>query len=320
MIKSFSYKIRTLPTPMAGLALGVSSLGVCYEIAFRFNGWAQIVAALIATGLLTLLFGRYLLHFDTLVADLKHPVLGSIAPTFAMCLMVLSKTLGLCSTTAGAALWSIAVTLHVLILCVFVRHRLSDRRLETMVPSWFIPPVGLIVADVTFPGTALLLPVAQVLLYVGLISYAILLPTMLYRIFFYPSIQTQAQPTIAIMAAPASLCLAGYLTVTTEPNLLIGAILLGIALLMTIAIYFAFWHLLRLQFSPGYAAFTFPMAIGATALYKSAAAIEHFAGAQQYVDTLRFLAHIELAIATLVIGFVFFLYSKNFGSFLAKTE
>ena len=82
---------------MAGLALGVSSLGVCYEIAFGFNGWAQIVAALIATGLLTLLLGRYLLHFDTLIADLKHPVLGSIAPTFAMCLMVLSKTLGVFS-------------------------------------------------------------------------------------------------------------------------------------------------------------------------------------------------------------------------------
>ena len=37
---------------------------------------------------------------------------------------------------------------------------------------------------------------------------------------------------------------------------------------MTLAIYFCFWKLLRLQFSPGYAAFTFPMAIGATALYK----------------------------------------------------
>ena len=29
---------------------------------------------------------------------------------------------------------------------------------------------------------------------------------------------------------------------------------------------------------------------------------------------------IKLAIATLVIGFVLFLYSKNFGSFLAKVE
>lgn len=57
------------------------------------------------------------------------------------------------------------------------------------------------------------------------------------------------------------------------------ALLFGIAILMTAVIYFAFWRLLRLQFSPGYAAFTFPMAIGATALYKLSNLVAGFPGA-----------------------------------------
>lgn len=117
------------------------------------------------------------------------------------------------------------------------------------------------------------------------------------------------------MAAPASLSLAGYLTVVPEPNLLLCAILLGIAILMTIAIYFAFWNLLRLQFSPGYAAFTFPMAIGATALYKLSALVMGIPGGEDYAFQLHLLATVELVIAALVITYVLILYLKNWKSF-----
>ena len=33
MIKTLPARFRNLPTPMAGLALGVASLGVCFELA-----------------------------------------------------------------------------------------------------------------------------------------------------------------------------------------------------------------------------------------------------------------------------------------------
>ena len=149
-----------------------------------------------------------------------------------------------------------------------------------------------------------------------MISYAILLPLMLYRLIFLTEVPNAAKPTIAIMAAPASLSLAGYLTVVPEPNLLLCAILLGIAVLMTIAIYFAFWNLLRLQFSPGYAAFTFPMAIGATALYKCSALVAGIPGGEEYATQLHILATIELVIAALVIFHVLTLYFKNLKMFL----
>ena len=97
--------------------------------------------------------------------------------------------------------------------------------------------------------------------------------------------------------------------------ILLCAILLGIAVLMTIAIYFAFWNLLRLQFSPGYAAFTFPMAIGATALYKSSALVAGIPGGEEYAAQLHVLATIELVISALVICYVLILYIKNLNFF-----
>lgn len=302
---------------MAGLALGIGSLGWCMENALPLGGWGQIAGAAAAGALLILLCVRYVLHADTLLKDLAHPVVGSIVPTFAMALMVVSRALLDAAHDFAVALWCVAVAMHLLALAGFVFHRLREKILPNMVPSWFVPPVGIIVADVTFPGVDWLYPFAEVLLYIGMIAYAVMLPLMLYRLIFLEEVPNAAKPTIAIMAAPASLSLAGYLTVETDPNLLIVALLFGIAILMTVAIYFAFWKLLRLQFSPGYAAFTFPMAIGATALYKLSGLVSRFEGAAQYAQQLRILAHIELAVAAAVIAYVFVLYMKNLRVFMA---
>ncbi|MDO5532209.1 TDT family transporter [Sutterella sp.] len=315
MLKALPARFRGLPTPMAGLALGIASLGWGLENALPLHGWGQITGAAIASVLLCLLIVRFALNFGTLWADLKHPVVGSIVPTFAMAMMVISRALLERFPTFAVDLWCFAVVFHLLALAAFIWFRMKETVLPNMVPSWFVPPVGIIVADVSFPGVPELLPVAQVLLVVGIAAYAVLLPVMLYRLFFLPQVANAAKPTMAIMAAPASLSLAGYLSVSNDPHLLLVALLFGIAILMTVAIYFAFWHLLRLQFSPGYAAFTFPMAIGATALYKLANLVATYPGTEQYVSQLRILAHFEIAVATVVIAYVFILYMKNLKAF-----
>lgn len=319
MLRRLHYKFRGLPTPMAGLALGVASLGSCLEFALPLNGWGQVTGAVIGSMLLMMLVVRFAFHHDTLWNDLKHPVLGSIVPTFCMATMVISKALSGILPSFSVGLWLAAVTLHLFALCAFLVFRSREHVMGNMVPSWFIPPVGIIVADVSFPGTPELLGFAHVLLFIGMSAYAVMLPMMLYRFIFHPEVPNAAKPTIAIMAAPASLSLAGYLTVVKEPSLLIVALLFGIALLMTIVIYFCFWRLLRLQFSPGYAAFTFPMAIGATALYKTSALVASIPGGAEYAAQLKFLAHIELAVAALVISYVFILYMKNLRMFMSTS-
>ena len=277
MFKKLHYKVRGLPTPLAGLALGIASLGWCLENALPLAGWGQTTGAVIGLVMIGFLVLRFTAHHDTLWADLKHPVVGSIVPTFAMCLMVVSKTAGHWMPEAGVVLWCAAVLLHLAALGIFVVNRLQEPRLELMVPSWFVPPIGIVVADVTFPEVAVLLPFAKILFWMGAAAYAVLLPLMIYRLFFLPEVPNGAKPTIAILAAPA-----------------------------------------RLQFSPGYAAFTFPMAIGATALYKLSNLVAGFPGALHYAHQIRFLAHVEVTVAAVVILYVAALYAKNLRGMLPK--
>jgi tellurite resistance protein TehA-like permease len=298
-------RLQTAPTPMAGLALGISSLGWSWESFAPLGGTAQLAGAIVAAILLLILGAKFVLHPRLLWADLRHPVVGSVVPTFAMALMVVSKAAGEWLTPAvGVTLWLVAVALHLSFLAAFVVHRAKAFELHHMVPAWFVPPVGIIVADVAFPSVATLHPLAVGLLYLGMGLYAIMLPVMIYRLIFADVIPDPAKPTIAIMAAPASLSLAGYLTVTTEPSPLLIALLGGIAVLMTLIIYLAFFKLLRLPYSPGYAAFTFPMVIGATALAKTAAWMPTAGFSAHDVAIVHGLATLEVVVATVIVGYV----------------
>lgn len=73
---------------------------------------------------------------------------------------------------------------------------------------------------------------------------------------------------------------------------------------MTLIVYVALLHLLRLPFTPGFAALTFPLAIGATALFKVQAFFIDWALPGDIILQVQTLARIELAIATVVIGYV----------------
>ncbi|UYI46469.1 TDT family transporter [Vibrio natriegens] len=311
MIQKTKAKLIAAPTPMAGLALGIASLGWSWENFSELHGYGQWVGAGIASVLLAILAIKFILYPQLLRQDLAHPVVGSVVPTFAMGTMIVSNSLGQLFPFVGDILWLVAIVLHIVFLASFGYHRTKEFELHHMVPSWFVPPVGIIVADVSFSGNPVLAPVAQGALMFGMVAYAIMLPMMIYRFMFTHEIPDAAKPTMAIMAAPASLSLAGYLTVTATPSPVIIAMLFGIAVLMTAIIYLAFFKLLRLPFSPGYAAFTFPMVIGATALFKMANWMETQGLASDYVQQVRGLAGLELIVATLVVSYVALQYINN---------
>lgn len=297
------HKVRSVPTPLGGLALGIASLGWCFENALSLQGYGQMVGAMIAIVLVLLLLSRFILHPDTLWNDLKHPALGGVLPTWAMTSMVISKMIDGYFPEIGVVIWLVAVVVHLLFFVVFMYHRIAKFSMEHVLPSWFVPSVGLVVAVVTCPSDKYT-DFAFILLMIGLISYAFLLPAVIYRLIFVTEIPDGMKPTIALLAAPASLLLVGYLNIVVTPSPLIIALLLGIALLMTIVVYCALFKLLRLPFSPGFSAFTFPLAIGATALYKLADLAQTYAATVTMSQQLRFLANIELLIATVMIAYV----------------
>lgn len=310
--KRWTAQAAKLPSPMGGLALAIASLGWTWESVMpSLNGWGQLTGAMIASALLLMLTGKFLLHPTVLKNELSHPVVGSVIPTFAMALMVVSNLLGHYFPHAGLALWLGAIAIHVVFLGAFIYYRAIDFKLEHMVPSWFVPPIGIIVAAVSFPSNGEPWLVNTILAF-GMLAYLVMLPLMLYRLIFCQAIPDAAKPTIAILAAPASLSLAGYLTVCEQPSIALVAVLASIAILMTSVIYLAFFNLLKLPFSPGYAAFTFPMVIGATALFKTAHWLEQFSQMAELTEWVRLLADFELGVATIVVAYVALRYLTHY--------
>ena len=298
--------ITRYPTPVAGLTLGM--IGICLF-------WASVcpqslapkviltMATLVVTFMLLPLCLKFILYPAHLWSDLRHPTIGSIVPTLAMSLMLISHTALNLSCILACSIWLSAVILHILFFFTFCFHRMKKIDLNHMVPSWFVPPIGIVVACISVP-TQSLLPIAHLILQFGLIAYAIMLPLMLYRLCFKDSIEDDRKPTLAILAAPASLTLTGYLSISSNPNTLVLLILFSIALVMTISVYLMLSHLLRIGFSPAYSAFTFPLAISATASYKMSVWSQTSNLFENYSTLFFLIGLIEGIIATFIITYV----------------
>lgn len=299
--------MKRIPTPISGLALAVASLGLLLETLFPFNHFIQYGFATISFILISLLTIKFIIHPQTLIEDLKHPVLNSVIPTYSMSLMILSKSIHILNNSLGLSIWFIAIFIHVIFLFMFIKEQVKIRKVENIIPSWFVPPVGIIVAAVSIPDSNYL-ELAQFIFWFGFSAYLILLPIVLNRVMFYDTIEKIKQPTIAIMAAPSSLCLAGYLNVFPNPNFIVVNLLFGMALLFTVTIYLSFFHILKEKFHYGFAALTFPMVISATALNSYLKWIEKF-----NVDTsiIEIFLSIEVIVAILIVSYVFIFYLKN---------
>jgi len=311
MLPVFYNEIKRIPTPSAGLALGIASLGSILESILSAGGAIQTVSAVLASVFLLGVFCKFLFHPYLIKEELTHPVLGSILPAFTMALMVISKAVGLYSPLIRQIIWFIAVMGHLSLLTAFVWYNIRHFSFERVFPSWFIPTVGIIAAALTSPG-GIFAELADMIMYLGLINFAVTLPLITYRVFFLMGLADAAKPTIAVMAAPASLSLAGYLTIESDPSILLCGVLLCLAVLLTGIVYITIPGLImRLSPGPGYAAFTFPLVISATALYKTYEVFSVNPAIMQYAEKLYWFAMAELIIAVIIVGYVFFVYLKR---------
>ncbi len=303
--------LSRVPTPIGGLALGIASLGGTWSlVSTEYGEPLKLITALIAAVLIVKILLKYAFHPHMLKDELAHPVIASVMPTCAMGCMVIAQALLAYVPAFAKGLWLVAVICHGLLFVSFVVHRAIDFKMEHMVPSWFVPPVGIIAAATTSTGmgyTALV----HVLFIIGLVFYFVKLPFMVYRLLFCGVISDASLPTFAIMGAPASLSLAGYLTITDNPQPLLLIILTPLAIFMTALVYMAFVRLLRLPFSAGYSAFTFPMVIGSTALIMLTKWLTS-EGLMWLAEGINYLAQLEIIVATAIVSYVVMRYLHHY--------
>lgn len=295
--------LKTIPIPLSGLMLGVVALAKLFflmDVVLPAN-----ILFVIGTIFFMLLTMKALFTFKDVVKDLHNPIIASVAPTFTMGTMVIASILMMYNfTTFANGLWLVAVVVQFMLIGFFITLHIvkATVTLQSVFPSWFVTFVGIGMIPVTAPEFAE--PFTLGIVYISLSLFIILLPVVLKRVFVARDLPIPTKPMITIIAAPASLCLAAYLTVMDSPNTTMVTVLLIVAQFLYFIILYELQTLIKMPFYPSFGAFTFPLVVSATALYLASKVIGDGS------DWMQILLYFEVIIASVIVCYVVVVYTK----------
>ncbi len=292
-----------MPIALSGVALGVAGITGAWA-GVLVNPTVSIIGAIIATTLITPVIFKYALHPHLFTEEISHPTLGSVIPTLDMAIMLISAVIVNYIPILGKGLWIVAAITHIFLCVRFFYIRIKDFDINHMLPSWFIPPIGIVVACVSSSEMGFG-HLAEIFFYIGLWAYVIMLPLMFYRLFFGDKIEDVRLPAFGVMGAPANLCLAGYLTAFSDPNYYMATSLAYMGIFITFLVYVSMFRVFRIKFTPLFASYTFPLGIGATAMIKYTNYLKTTPTPDNVIQVWQNIANVELLIASAVILFVF---------------
>lgn len=296
--------LKRTPIPIAGLMLGLAGLGnLISPYGTQYRYLAGILAGLIAM----LLVGRFFIDRESFFKELENPIVASVAPTFSMGIIILASYITKFSYQFALYSWYSGIILHSLFIIFFTRRFVLNFDIKKVFPSYFIVYVGIVVASVTAPAFNHF-QLGQLIFYFGFIAYMLLLPVIIYRVFWIKEIKKPALPTMSIFTAPAGLCLAGYISAFPEKNLLLVGLLTLLTLIMAIAVVIYLPKMIAVGFYPSFSAFTFPFVITAIGLKLTT----KFLGEQFSNFLLGYPAQIMELLAIVLVLFVLIKYLGYF--------
>ncbi len=292
--------VKNIPTPIAGLMLALAATG---NLIMSYGSIYRNFFGVLSAILLFLLIGKMLIDARTIIKDLSNPVIASVSPTFSMGIMILATYIRSYLPTIAYGVWITGLIVHILLIIYFTKNFILSFNIKKVFPSYFVVYVGIVVGSVTAPAFGMQ-TLGQYLFWFGFISYLVLLPIILYRVYKIKGIPEAALPTITIFAAPASLCLAGYMSSFQEKNMLMVGLLTSLSLIMMAGVLYYLPKMLKIKFYPSYSAFTFPFVISAIAIKLTNAFF------LQTNITISFLKHIVILEEFIAISIVFYVFIR----------
>ncbi len=293
--------LKKFPLPISGLILGLAVLGNLLQ---TYGEVIRTILGTIAGVMLIIFMAKLVIYRQQTKEDLNNPLLASVFPTFSMSVMLLSTYLKPQLPTLATAMWFGGLALHILLIIWFTMKYVVKFKLEQFFPSWFIIYVGIAVASITATAYNMAI-IGQIAFWFGLTTYPILLLLTFLRIIKVKKIPEQAMPTLAILAAPASLLLAGYLRAFTEKNILLVYLLIALSIVFYAAVIAMLPKLLRIKFYPSYSAFTFPLIISGAAMKQ---ANVFLTDSNQVVPLLKYLVYFQEIVAVIITLYVLVKY------------
>lgn len=301
--------IKKVPIPMAGLMLALATTG---NLVLSYGTIYRNIFGSISALLLLLLIIKLFTDPKDILEGFKNPLIASVSPTFTMGLMLLSTYIKPYFPAAAFGVWIFGLLLNCFLIIYFTKKYIFNFNIQKIFPSYFIVYVGIVTASVSAPSFNQI-NIGQAVFWFGLISYLCLLPIVIYRIFLIKAIPEPALPTITIMAAPASLCLTGYLASFQVKNFSMVMFLGTLSLVMFLGVLLYLPKMLKIKFYPSYSSFTFPLAISAVAMKQTNAFLLKI---NKSIYLLKYLIKFQEILTVLIVAYVLikyfqFLFSRD---------
>lgn len=249
--------VKKLPIPIVALMLALGATG---NLVLSYGSMYRSIFGILSAIILVFVLIKIILYPKEVVNSLDNPVVASVFPALSMGIMILSTYLKPFAASLAFGIWIAGLVLHIVLIIYFTKKHVVDFKIKKVFPSWYIVYVGIVAGSVSAPAFGME-GVGKILFWFGLISYFILLPIVIKRVFVVGEIPEPALPTFVVLAAPASLCLAGYLSSFQDKNLFLVYLLLLLSQLTFLVVLVKLPSLLKLKFYPSYSGFTFPIVI-----------------------------------------------------------
>lgn len=254
--------LKRIPVPIVALMLALFALG---NLVQSYSNTLRLMFASIGAIILILFLIKIFKYPEFLKEELKKPIPASVLPAFSMGLMLLAGYIKPLNFSLASWIWYLAIGIHIALIALFTRRFINDFKIKTVFPSWFIVYVGIAVAAVSAPVFENLF-IGKLAFWFAFICYILLMPLVIKRLNKCPEMPEPAKPTFAILAAPASLLLAGYINSFQGQRLAIVYFLLIASQVTYFIVLFNMPRLLKNKFNPSFAAFTFPVVISGIGL------------------------------------------------------
>ena len=254
--------IKKVPIPMAGLMLGLAALG---NLVQSYKDIYRNILGIISGILLLLLIAKIVVDPKGVKRDMNNVVVASASAPLPMGIILLATYIKPYFPSFSYAMWIVGLILNVLLILYFTKKYVFNFNIKNVFPSWFVLYVGIVIGSVTAPAYDKAI-IGQYLFWFGFVCYLILLPIVSYRVIKIKGIPEPALPTIGIFAAPASLCLTGYMNSFQDKSMIIVGFLAILSLIIYIIVLLQMPRLLKLPFYPSISSYTFPFVISGIAI------------------------------------------------------
>ena len=310
--------LKRVPLPLCGVALGLAALG---NLLAAYSPYLKILCGVLAFVGILFIACKYLTMSDAFVTDMKNPVTASVSGTYTMTLMLLAGYIKPLIPVFAMILWYVAIVLHFVLMIYFtlnfiLKIKIPDDLMK-VVASYFIVYVGIVVASVTAPAFNNI-ALGKICFWIGFILY---IPLFFYVSFRYIKLgnkKIEAKALACIYAAPASLCVAGYISSFEQKNItfLTGLYLFSLVIylfgLFVAADLFAnFANNKEFKFYPSIAGITFPFVISAIAAKQFNAVLTKMDIQNAIRPILPLIVKIELIIAIAGVAFAAICFANH---------